>query len=408
MNWLDRLVGRKTQALTELPHFYLGADSKTGIAVNWVVALQVATVFACARALAEGVAQVPWKVYQARDPGPGADERPKHDLHRLVYRRPNGWQTSFELRETLMLHLVLCGNAYAYKNVVGSGRIHELIPLMPGNVQVTRRADMSLTYRVTFEDGSSREVPAELIWHIRGPSWNGWLGLEPVRLAREAIGLNLALEESHALLHKNGAQTSGTYSVEGELKEAQYEALTKWIKRHVSGDMKHMPLILDRAAKWTAQQMTGVDAQHLETRRHQIEEVCRFMRVFPQMVGHAGNQTPTFASAEQFFQAHVIHSLGPWYERLEQSADVNLFGKADQDAGYFVKFKIRGLMRGAIKDQGTYFAQALGAGGAPAWMTQDEVRDEAEGLNPMGGPAAELREPTNVAKTAPAKDPADA
>jgi phage portal protein BeeE len=153
--------------------------------------------------------------------------------------------------------------------------------------------------------------------------------------------------------------------------------------------------------------MTGVDAQHLETRKHQIEEICRSLRVFPQMVGHAGDQAPTFASAEQFFMAHVIHSLGPWYERIEQSADVYLFTQADQDAGYFVAFKMRGLMRGAMKDQGEYYSKALGAGGSPAWMTQDEVRAEAEDLNPMGGKAAELREPTNVAKTTPAQ-PADA
>jgi HK97 family phage portal protein len=144
MNWLDRLLGRKAQALTELPSFLMGPDSKTGIPVSWSTALQVATVFACARALAEGVAQVPFKVYQHRPDGLGADERPKHDLYRLVYRRPNPWQTSFEFRETLMLHLVLCGNAYVFKNVVGSGRITELIPLQPGQVAVTRRADLSL------------------------------------------------------------------------------------------------------------------------------------------------------------------------------------------------------------------------------------------------------------------------
>jgi phage portal protein BeeE len=154
--------------------------------------------------------------------------------------------------------------------------------------------------------------------------------------------------------------------------------------------------------------MTGVDAEHLSTRKHQIEEICRFMRIFPQMVGHAGDQTPTFASAEQFFIAHVIHSLGPWVERIEESADINLLSEADQLAGYVVRLKMRGLMRGAMKDQADYFSKALGAGGSPAWMTQDEVRSEAEDLNPMGGKAATLREPTNVAKPAPAKDPAEA
>jgi phage portal protein BeeE len=226
MSWWERLLGRKeARALTELPNFAIWPDAKSGVAVNWITALQVATVFACTRALAEGIAQVPCSVYQRRDPGPGADEARKHPLYWLLHRRPNPWQTSFEFRETVMMHLVLCGNAYVFKNMVGSGadrRVHELIPIPPGNVSVTRRPDMTLSYRVAFEDGAaSRELPADAIWHLRGPSWNSWMGLEPVRMAREAIGLSLALEESHALLAKNGGQTTGTYSVEGELNHPE-------------------------------------------------------------------------------------------------------------------------------------------------------------------------------------------
>jgi len=384
----------KAQALDFLPGFMLARESKTGKTVNYKTALEVATALACARVLGEGIAQSPWKVFKRRPDRQGADEDAAHPLHRVLYRRPNGWQTSFEFREQRMLHLVFCGNAYAYKNVVG-GRIVELIPLEPNQVEVTRQRDLSLTYVVRADDGSSRPVPAALMWHTRGPSWNGWMGLEAVRIAREAIGLSMALEESHALLHKNGAHPSGTYSVEGALTADQHKQLTAWIKDQVGGANRGAPLILDRGAKWLAQQMSGVDAQHVETRKHQVEEICRFFRVFPQMVGHS-DKTATFASAEAFFAAHVMHSLAPWAERFDQSADVNLLSEREA-ATHFTKVNLRGLLRGAIKDEGEYFAKALGSGGGPAWLTQDEVRGFMD-LNPMGGRAAELREPSNIGK----------
>jgi HK97 family phage portal protein len=388
---------RKASALTELPSFMSWPEAKSGVSVNYQTALEATTVLACCRVLAEGIAQVPFQIMKRRAAGKGADVAFDHPLYEILHRRPNSWQTSFEFRETMLFHLVLCGNAYAFKNKV-SGRIFELIPIEPGRVAVERRNDLSLVYRVTGEDGSSRVLSQDDIWHVRGPSWNSWMGMESVRLARESIGLSLALEQSHALLHKNGVQTSGVYSVEGALNVEQYGQLAKWIKAQTSGENRGLPLVLDRGAKWLQQQMTGVDAQHLETRKYQVEEICRAMRVFPQMVGYS-DKTATFASAEAFFQAHATHSLQPWAERIEQSADVHLIGEGP----FFALFDLRGLMRGAMKDQGEYYAKALGSGGAPAWMTQDEVRDEID-LNPMGGAAAALREPSNVGTPAPAKE----
>lgn len=392
MSIWSRLFGRKGVSLTELPAFMLTPEAKSGVVVSVTTALQVVTVLACAKVLAEGVAQVPLKLHKER-PGGGSDVASDHPLYDVLYRRPNGWQTSFEFRETVMLHLALCGNAYVFKNLVGD-RVHELIPLEPGKVVVTRNADLSLSYAVTGEDGLRRPIPTGQMWHLRGASWNGWGGLETVKLAREAIGLALALEESHALLHKNGAQTAGVYSVDGVLTADQHTQLTAWIKKHAAAANRFNPLILDNGAKWLQQQMTGVDAQHLETRRFQIEDVCRAFRVMPIMVGQS-DKAATYASAEQMFLAHVIHTLGPWFERLEQSIDVNLLSGRD-DRRVYAKFNVNALMRGASKDRAEYFAKALGAGGAPAWMTQDEVRGLEE-LNPLGGAAGQLREPTNVA-----------
>ena len=134
--------------------------------------------------------------------------------------------------------------------------------------------------------------------------------------------------------------------------------------------------------------MTSVDAQHLEMRKHQIEEVCRYMRVHPHKV-YSTDKTSTYASAEQFAIQHVVDTLGPWYARIEQSADKHLLTKKERRDGYYFKFNANGLLRGSTKDRSDYFAKALGAGGHPGWMTPDQVR-ELEEMNPMGGDAAKL------------------
>jgi HK97 family phage portal protein len=267
-------------------------------------------------------------------------------------------------------------------------------------VEKVQRKDFSIIYKVTGESGAVQEFPAEAIWHVRGPSWDGVLGLDTLKLVREALGLAIATEETHARLHEKGVRTTGTYSVDGPLGKEQYQQLKAWLIKEAAGaENAGAPMILDRGAKWLSQQMTGLDAQHLETRRFQIEEVCRGMDVMPIMVGYS-DKAQTYASAEQMFLAHVIHTLMPWYARIEQSADVNLLTAKEREQGLYFKFIATGLLRGSAKDRSEYFAKALGAGGSPPWMTQDEVRSLEE-LNPFGGTAAELPITTNASSPTP-------
>ncbi len=397
MSFWSRLLGRQSTKSTSLELFrelFGGRESKSGAVVNWKTSLEVTTVLACCKVIAEGVAQVPWRVYQ--DTGNGRSVAREHPLHMLIYRRPNAWQTSFEFRETLLFHLVLAGNAYVFVNRVGSDRrVIELVPIEPGMVTVRRGDDMALTYRVRREDGQSKDFPADAIWHIRGPSWNSWMGLDAVGLAREAIGLALSTEATHARFHKNGAKTSGLYSLEGTVTPEQYKVLSAWLDEAINGDNAWKPLVLDRSAKFSPNQMSGVDSQHLETRKFQIEEICRAARVMPIMVGYS-DKAATYASAEQMFLAHVVHTLSPWYERLEQSADANLLTDADREAGFYTKFTPQALMRGAQKDRAEFYTKALGSGGGKGWMTQNEVR-ALEELDRSDDPAAdELAQPVNA------------
>lgn len=185
---------------------------KSGVSVNWQTALDVSVVFACIRAIANGISQVPLRVMRELPDGKGWEPAPDHPLYKVLYRKPNRWQTSFAMRETMILHLALTGNAFFYKNMV-RGRVRELVSLDPGSVSITRSPDYSLTYMITHPDGRSMILPQSAIWHVRGPSWDTWRGLDPVRLARETIGLTIATENTQAELHANGLQMADRKSV---------------------------------------------------------------------------------------------------------------------------------------------------------------------------------------------------
>jgi HK97 family phage portal protein len=354
--------------------------AKSGQRVTIDTALSVATMFAGLRVIAEGIAQSPCDVFQDRAQGGGKDIATDNDLYALLTVAPNDLQTPFEFFETLIFHCGLCFNFYAFKSTV-RGKLDELIPLDPGRVTVKQNADLTLTYKVRGVDGQSRDFPQELIWHVRGPSWNSWLGMDFLKIAREAVGLTMAIEADQAHLYKNGLRTSGTYSVEGKLNPEQYKDLRQYIKDY-QADEGGGPLILDMAAKYLNETMTGVDAQTLESRKLQIEEICRLLRVMPIMVGHAGNTSPTFASAEQFFIAHVVHTLLPWARRIETSINKNLIGREKVIGGLRAKFNLNALMRGSFAERQKSFAQMLGLGGSPPWAEVNEVR-ELDDMNPV-------------------------
>lgn len=359
---------------------YGNRSSSSGKNINLQTAMQVATVFACARVIAEGIAQVPLKIYKESDDGKTRAPNKDHPLYWLLYRQPNSFQTSYEYRETIGLHLAMTFRHYSFVNRTARGKILELIPLEPSRVTVRCSDDYTLTYEVTGKSGSVKTFPAEAIWHIRGPSWCGWEGLDALYIARDIVGLSISLEESQARFHANGSKPSGIYSIEGTLKPEQYVQLRDWIVREHAGSANSgIPMILDRNAKWLQQAMTGVDAQHLESRKYQCEEICRNMRVMPIMVGYSDKAT-TYASSEQMFLSHVVHTLSPWYERIQQSIDVNLLTDADAKAGIYAKFLVGALLRGSLNDTAN-FLEKLTTGGI---MVRNESREYLD-LNPIDG-----------------------
>lgn len=373
--------------------------TKSGITITREKAFRVSVLFAAGRVLANGVAQVPFKVMRktksAVSRHPDRSDADEHPLFDVLYRQPNGWQTSFEFREQMMFHALFARRgAFAFKNVVDVGRdgphVAELILLNPDSVEPTQNADWSITYKVRGRDGNVKNLSQAEIWHLRGPSWDGFNGMDVLNLAREALGLAIATEQTHASFHANGLQPSGVYSVQEALSPKQRDDLVDWLKKQAAAERSGDPLVVDRGATWTAQSPTsGVDAQHLETRRNQIEEICRFMCLMPIMVGHS-DKTATFASAEAFFLAHLVHALMPWYERIQQSADINLLSRAERRDGYYIKLVERGLMRGDMKSTGEYLTR-LTLGGT---MERNEARGILD-LNPIDGLDEPLT-PTNM------------
>lgn len=368
--------------------------SKAGPSVTLQNVWKVSTALACMQKRSLGVAQVPLKLFQTTEENGLQRIRParNHPLYDKLTAKPNAWQSSFEFREQLELRLCL-GNAFVFKNMY-RGRVEEMFIL--DSVRAVQEEDKTTRYFVRGKSGGEREVPSAYIWHLRGLSWDGFMGLDVLKMATDALGLTMALDESAAALHSNGIQPAGVYSVDKALTKEQHASLLRWIKTEAIA--KGDPLILDNGAKWLQTTMSSVDAQHREMRDQQVAEVCRFFNMLPSVIGHTGDKANTYASAEAMFAAHKAYTLAPEYVRIQESADINLLTDDERAQGYYFKFVTPALMLASTKDQGEFISRALGSGGAPAWMTQDEARALFE-MDPFGGAAALL--PARIPSTTP-------
>jgi HK97 family phage portal protein len=367
---------------------WIGWRTAAGGPVTVQNAVDVTAVFCAARVIAEGLAQMPVRVVEERyDPARGTTTlivRRDHWAHKLLAVKPNAWQTSYEFREGMVFNAVLAKGAIAIKNVI-RGEVKELLPVPAGSWNVEQLSDWSLRFRVDYADKSHGYFTQGQVFYLRGPSLDQIDALPAVQLARQAIGLSRALELQQARLAGNGGKPSGVLSMSNRLSPETQEKLKQtWQEKFGPGGEGGVA-VLDSEATFTSMTMTSVDAQYIETRRMQIEEIARAFRVLPIMLMQS-DKAATFASAEQMFRNHVIHTLGPWMARFEAAANRDVLGNEEN---LHVDLDERNLLRGDFKAQAEYYAKALGAGGTPAWMTQDEVRADV-GLNPMGGTAAEL------------------
>lgn len=381
IGWPSAPVEAKSSTLDILREIEAATSSSlSGKTVTLQRALEVSAFFAATRVLAEGVAQVPFKLYRRRENG-GRGEARDHALFSVLHRRPNEFQTSFEFRETIMFHAVMTGNAFIFINRDTRGRVLELLPFEPGSVTVIRQSDGTLFYRITLADGGQVTLGRDAIWHFRGPSWNGWLGMDAVALARNTIGLSMAAEEFSSNLFRNGARPGGLLlAPETTGPEMLSKIRDQWVAAMSGSGNAMKTAVLSGGLSYQRLSYDADEAQFESTQKAAIRDMCARLRVNPIMV-QLHDQSAAYASVEQMFLSHVVHSLMPWYERLEQSAEAALLTPAEQREGLYVKLEAKALMRGTAKERAEFHQIMLQNG----VVSRDEVR-AAEDMDIIGTP----------------------
>lgn len=372
----------------------LAARSVSGLRVSPDASLRLSAVYACVRILSETMASLPIVLYRKRPDG-GKDRVTDHWLHPLLCRRPNRHQNPFEWREMLQGHLALRGNAYNQIISNPRGEIVELVPIHPDRVRIELLRSGEFRYRVTDRFGDETILPRGDVWHLRGLSSDGLLGMSPIELARESLGMALAAQEYGARFFANDAKpTGGWIEFPGSFKDAEAKKIFRESYQSAqSGANRGKVLVLENGMKFHEVGVTNKDAQFLELRKFQITDIARIFRVPPHMI--ADLDRATFSNIEQQSLEFVMHTMTPWAERWEASIGSELLLDGDD---LEVEFDFANLMRGDAASRSAYYQSGIQNG----WLTRNEARI-AENLNPLDGLDEPLR-PLNMVEEGDAEE----
>ena len=352
--------------------FFLGG-STSGKNVNERSAMQMTAVYSCVRILSEAVAGLPLHLYKYNENG-GKEKATDHPLYFLLHDEPNPEMTSFVFRETLMTHLLLWGNAYAQIIRNGKGEVIALYPLMPNRMTVDRDDQGHLYYEYqtstdeahTTKGGTVRLRPTDVL-HVPGLGFDGLVGYSPIAMAKNAIGMAIACEEYGAKFFANGATPGGLLEYPGTVKNP--EAIREsWNKGFGGSANANKIAVLEEGMKYTPISISPNEAQFLETRKFQINEIARIFRVPPHMVGDL--EKSSFSNIEQQSLEFVKYTLEPWLIRWEQSM-ARVLIPANDKAAYFIKFNVDGLLRGDYVSRMNGYATARQNG----WMSANDIRE---------------------------------
>ena len=352
--------------------FFIGGSS-IGKNVNERSAMQMTAVYSCVRILAEAVAGLPLHLYRYKEDG-GKEKALDHPLYLLLHDEPNPEMSSFVFRETLMTHLLLWGNAYAQIIRNGRGEVMALYPLMPDRMAVDRDDKGQLYYEYTtsaddapISKGSIVRLKPSDVLHIPGLGFDGLVGYSPIAMAKNAIGLAIATEEYGSKFFANGAQPSGVLEHPGTIKDPQ-RVRDSWMSQFGGSANSNKIAVLEEGLKYTPISISPEQAQFLETRKFQINEIARIFRVPPHMVGDL--EKSSFSNIEQQSLEFVKYTLEPWLVRWEQSIQRTLFS-ADEKKRYFVRFNVEGLLRGDYASRMNGYA----VGRQNGWMSANDIRE---------------------------------
>lgn len=353
--------------------FFFG-NTSAGKPVNEHTAMQMTAVYSCVRILSETLAGLPLHVYRYNDSG-GKEKYLKHPLYKLLHDEPNPEMTSFAFRETLMSHLLLWGNAYAQIIRNARGEVITLYPLMPNKMTVDRdsKGRLFYLYSRTSDDaptlGDDSQVylsPSEVL-HIPGLGFDGLIGYSPIAMAKNAVGLAIATEEYGAKFFANGAAPGGVLEHPGTIKDPQ-KVKESWNAAYQGSQNAHRVAVLEEGMKYQPIGISPEQAQFLETRKFQINEIARIFRVPPHML--ADLKKSSFSNIEQQSLEFVKYTLDPWVVRWEQSMCRALLMESEKPI-VFIKFNVDGLLRGDYVSRMSGYATARQNG----WMSANDIRE---------------------------------
>ena len=352
--------------------FFLG-NSTSGKQVTERSAMQMTAVYSCVRILAEAVAGLPLHLYRYTEAG-GKEKALDHPLYRLLHDEPNPEMSSFVFRETLMTHLLLWGNAYSQIIRNGKGEVIALYPLMPNRMTVDRDESGQLYYQYTTvpEDAPTLEgttvdlLPKDVL-HIPGLGFDGLVGYSPIAMAKNSIGMAIACEEYGAKFFANGAAPGGVLEHPGTIKDPQ-RVRESWQSTFGGTSNANKIAVLEEGMKYTPISISPEQAQFLETRKFQINEIARIFRVPPHMVGDL--EKSSFSNIEQQSLEFVKYTLDPWVIRWEQSIQRVLLTPEEKEQ-YYVKFNLEDLLRGDYQSRMNGYAIARQNG----WMSANDIRE---------------------------------
>ena len=348
--------------------FFFGASS-SGKSVNEKTALQTTAVYACVRILAETIASLPLHTYRY-SPG-GKEKAQDHPLYHLLHSEPNHEMTSFVFRETLMGHLLLWGNAYAQIIRDGRGRVLGLYPLLPNKMLVSR-TDQGILFYQYEKDGRTFFLPNTEVLHIPGLGFDGLVGYSPIAMAKNAIGMAIATEEYGAKFFANGASPGGVLEHPGVVKDPG-KIRESWNAVYQGSGNAHRVAVLEEGMKFQPIGIPPEQAQFLETRKYQLNEIARIFRIPPHMIGDL--EKSSFSNIEQQSLEFVMYTLDPWVIRWEQAIQRALLSGGEKRQ-YFVKFNVDGLLRGDYQSRMNGYA----VGRQNGWLSANDIR-ELENLN---------------------------
>lgn len=350
--------------------FFMGGSS-AGKSVTERSAMQMTAVYSCVRILAEAVAGLPLHFYKYNNDG-SKSKAIDSNLYHLLHDEPNPEMSSFVFRETLMTHLLLWGNAYAQIIRNGKGEVIALYPLMPNKMSVDRDENGVLyyTYQRSQEEGKESgtvTLSTRDVLHIPGLGFDGLVGYSPIAMAKNAIGLAIATEEYGAKFFANGAAPSGVLEHPGTIKDPA-RLRENWNATFGGYANSGKVAVLEEGMKYTPISISPEQAQFLETRKFQINEIARIFRVPPHMVGDL--EKSSFSNIEQQSLEFVKYTLDPWIIRWEQSLNRALLN-VDEKKIYFFKFNVEGLLRGDYQSRMQGYATARQNG----WMSANDIRE---------------------------------